>query len=82
MPRKDGFEATLEIRKLEQVGPEGRQAFISALTANIVVEDRQRCFDVGMDAYLNKPINRAELAKTLIRAHDAVAGTLVDGLLV
>jgi PAS domain S-box-containing protein len=68
MPRKDGFEATLEIREIERITLPRKQAFISALTANIVSEDQQRCFNVGMDAYLNKPIKLATLAKTLMQA--------------
>ncbi|MEO8205615.1 MAG: response regulator [Chthoniobacterales bacterium] len=65
MPRKDGFEATSEIRKIELQDSSLPPVFISALTANTVTEDRQRCFDEGMDAYLSKPVNLAQIAKTL-----------------
>ncbi|MEO8207359.1 MAG: PAS domain S-box protein, partial [Chthoniobacterales bacterium] len=70
MPEKDGFEAAVEIRKMEQDAATGTHAFISALTANTGAEDRKRCFDVGMDAYLSKPINRTQLAETLVQASD------------
>jgi PAS domain S-box-containing protein len=70
MPRKGGLEATVEIRALENATPGGKRAFISALTANIVAEDRRECFEVGMDAHLNKPIKRALLAKVLEQAGD------------
>ena len=68
MPRKNGFEATTEIREIERSTAPGPQVFISALTANIVAEDQQRCFDLGMDAFLNKPIKRTLLAKVLAQA--------------
>lgn len=70
MPRKDGLQATIEIRSVEESEASGR-AFISALTANIVAEDRQRCFEVGMDSYLNKPIKRMVLAGALANARSA-----------
>jgi PAS domain S-box-containing protein len=68
MPRKDGLQATQEIRTLERAASSDDHIFISALTANIVAENRQQCFDVGMDAYLNKPIKCALLARTLEQA--------------
>lgn len=67
MPRMDGLQATRAIRALEGAAPDER-AFISALTANIVAEDRQQCFEVGMDFYMNKPIKRAVLARALAGA--------------
>ncbi|CAN5819869.1 hypothetical protein BH09VER1_BH09VER1_46970 [soil metagenome] len=55
MPVMDGLEATRNIRAMEQ-SRSLRPAYISALTANILPEDQQRCFDAGMNAYLNKPV--------------------------
>ena len=49
-----------ECRKAEE---DARQ-----LTANIVPADRQRCFDAGMNSYLNKPVKMAALASLLIEA--------------
>jgi len=71
MPRKDGPEATEEIRNLENAIPGGNHAFISALTANILDETRTQCRAAGMDDYLSKPIKLALLAKTLVQASDA-----------
>jgi len=68
MPRKDGIQAALEIRESEGKTAPGRRAFIAALTANTSDEIRQQCFDVGMDAYMNKPIKPALLAKVLVQA--------------
>ena len=70
MPRKDGIQATIEIRALEDSTPGGRRAFISALTANILVANRRQCFEVGMDGYLNKPLKRILLAMTFKRASE------------
>jgi CheY-like chemotaxis protein len=68
MPRKDGLQATLEIREIENGTPRDGRAYIAALTANIVAEDRQRCQIVGMDNYMNKPIKRELLANILALA--------------
>jgi signal transduction histidine kinase/DNA-binding response OmpR family regulator len=70
MPGMDGIEATEKIRGLEKSDPEHRPAFISVLTANIISDDRERCFDAGMDGYLNKPLQQAALAATLIEASE------------
>lgn len=32
-----------------------------ALTANVLDEDRRRCFEVGMDAFTGKPVKQSEL---------------------
>ncbi|EGU31244.1 Signal transduction histidine kinase [Vibrio ichthyoenteri ATCC 700023] len=53
MPIMDGFEATVQLRKLEQ-GYQHRTPII-ALTASVIDDDIQRCFDVGMDDYIAKP---------------------------
>jgi signal transduction histidine kinase/CheY-like chemotaxis protein len=61
MPRLDGYEATMEIRRREN----GTHIPIIAMTASALFSDRDRCMDVGMDEYLTKPINRDVLAATL-----------------
>jgi len=71
MPRKDGLQATREIRLLEQETPAEKPCFITALTANILAENSRNCETAGMDCYLNKPIKRAVLARTLRNASDA-----------
>lgn len=62
MPVLDGYEATRRIREL---GDWGRGVPIVALTANAFPEDRQRCFDAGMNAHLAKPIRFETLRDTL-----------------
>ena len=61
MPEVDGFEATRRIRAGEGDG----HLPIVALTASVSPEDRRRCIEAGMDAFLSKPVNIAELARVL-----------------
>ena len=65
MPVMDGYEATMRIRKL----PNRIRANIPiiALTANAFPEDRERATEVGMDAFLAKPITSARLLKSLVK---------------
>ena len=64
MPVCDGLEATRVIRITE--AQEGRPRVpIYALTANVMSEDRQSCFDAGMDGFLAKPIPISTL-KTIL----------------
>lgn len=67
MPEMDGIAATRRIRSLEESDGETK-CFISALTANIVPEDRDRCFAAGMNSYLNKPIKKDQLVQLLVEA--------------
>ncbi|MGO4380792.1 response regulator [Pseudoduganella sp. RAF53_2] len=67
MPGKDGFEATAEIRKHEQLQGRARQLPIVAITANALQGDRERCLAAGMDDYLSKPFSQQSLAATLGR---------------
>ena len=45
----------------------GRHVVIIAMTANALLDDRQRCLQVGMDDYISKPIHPQELKETLQR---------------
>jgi PAS domain S-box-containing protein len=68
MPRKDGMQATLEIREIEDALPDGCRAFVAALTANVLPESRRQCLGAGMDDYVHKPIKREQLGRTLQQA--------------
>jgi CheY-like chemotaxis protein len=59
MPIMDGVEATKAIRRLEQ-GSEVRVPIVS-LTAGVFKEERARCQDAGMDAFLEKPLKLEQL---------------------
>jgi CheY-like chemotaxis protein len=68
MPEMDGFEATRRIREQEAAAPEpGRHVPIIAMTANALVDDRERCMAAGMDDYLPKPFRRQALHALLGR---------------
>lgn len=62
LPEMDGYQATKEIRHLSISWP---QPTIVALTASALSEERERCLDAGMNAFLSKPIQLDELVNTL-----------------
>lgn len=62
MPVMDGLEATRRIRELPEPYCGIR---IVALTASVLVEDVQLCYDAGMDDFLRKPIIKKDLADKL-----------------
>lgn len=66
MPKMNGYEATTEIRKLSANIP------IVALTAYAYASDVQKGHDVGMNAYMSKPINAKQLREmisSMMRKH-------------
>ena len=65
MPEMDGFEATAIIREQEKAG--GKHVPIIAMTAHAMVGDRERCLAAGMDDYVSKPINTADLFAAIER---------------
>lgn|GEM_PF-488830 len=62
MPEMSGVDSTRAIRQL----PGYSLTPIIAMTANAFNEDRQACFDAGMNAHLSKPVTPEELYKTLL----------------
>jgi CheY-like chemotaxis protein/HPt (histidine-containing phosphotransfer) domain-containing protein len=65
MPKMSGLEATAAIRQREQVT--GAHLPIIALTANAMKGDRENCLAAGMDDYIPKPIQFAELFSAIER---------------
>ena len=57
MPIKDGLQATIEIKQMDNY----REVPIIALTANVLEEDKKSCLDVGMCDFIGKPISLAQL---------------------
>ncbi|MGL4555452.1 MAG: ATP-binding protein [Gemmataceae bacterium] len=63
LPEMDGLEATQRI--LGAAKEAGRPALIVGLTAHASDEDRRRCLEAGMVAYLAKPVQPGELLLAL-----------------
>src|SRR5690606_4551493 len=59
MPTMDGLQATAAIREMDD--PQKSQVPIIAMTAHARRQDRLRCREAGMDAYLSKPIDLQRL---------------------
>jgi CheY-like chemotaxis protein len=64
MPEIDGYQATQLIRAAE---PDGSHIPIIALTAHTMRGDRERCLASGMDDYLSKPLQSANMDLVLRR---------------
>ena len=63
MPIMDGYEATRQIRALENPALAGIP--ILAMTANAFEEDKKNALDCGMNGFLSKPIIMEELVHEL-----------------
>jgi len=73
MPVVDGYEATRQIRSREKES--GKHIPIVALTAHAMKGADAQCTAAGMDDYLSKPIDRAQLEATLDRWLNGSAST-------
>jgi PAS domain S-box-containing protein len=63
MPGTDGYELMRQVRAL----PIARRIPSVALTAHASADVRIKAFQAGFDAYLTKPIDRAELVAVVVR---------------
>jgi len=65
MPRADGIETSLELRRRYV---DGEKPNIIALTANATANDREKCQQAGMVSHIAKPILPNDLATALMSA--------------
>lgn len=58
MPIMNGYEATRQIRKLN----DNKSGIpIIAMTANVMKQEIDKCFESGMDEYISKPFETSDL---------------------
>lgn len=67
MPIMDGIETCRQLRSVEKT-----RMPIVALTANALERERERCLEVGMNAFLTKPTTVKLLRETLYKVTHAV----------
>ena len=61
MPVMSGYEATREIRKEARF----KELPILAMTAGVLVQDREKAFEAGMNDHISKPIDFSEIFNKL-----------------
>ena len=66
MPEMDGFSASRAFRAYEE-GKDVARTPIVAVTANAMRGERDRCVNSGMDDFLTKPVEKADLVSMLVR---------------
>ncbi|MFO7862381.1 MAG: ATP-binding protein [Salinivirgaceae bacterium] len=70
MPEKDGYETTTIIRNSEKPY---KNIPIIAVTAAAIKGEKERCFNEGMNAYISKPYDPAELIEKISKVLDTRA---------
>jgi CheY-like chemotaxis protein len=63
MPILNGYDATLEIKKINECS----HIPIIALTAGVLNGEKERCLEHGMSDYIAKPIVQSELEETVFK---------------
>ena len=76
MPIMDGYEATQTIRKHIQY----KDLPIVAMTANVMAQDLAKCWQMGMDDHVGKPINPQKLYATLNKWIKPKKGSTIETL--
>ena len=61
LPALDGWQATQQLKTTVQT----RSIPVIALTAHTIAGDRQKCLEVGCDAYVAKPIDFPQLLEKI-----------------
>lgn len=67
MPGMDGYETA---RRIRQRWNDPERPRLIAMTANALSGDREKCLEAGMDDYISKPVEIADLQKALERSGD------------
>lgn len=65
MPEMDGYETTKYIR--EKMPDAVKNIPIMAMTANVLKEEIENCFDSGMNSYIAKPFDPEDLLNKIIK---------------
>jgi len=63
MPIKNGYESTIEIRKIKKIN----NLPIIALTAGILLGEKEKCIEAGMDDFISKPIIESEFEQKVFQ---------------
>jgi CheY-like chemotaxis protein len=66
MPEMDGYEASTSIRNGD-LGDEFKDIPIIAITADIMESTKKRVFEIGIDSYLSKPIEKTLLFEEIYK---------------
>ncbi|MEM1224030.1 MAG: response regulator, partial [Verrucomicrobiota bacterium] len=75
MPEMDGYEATRENRKYEDLTG-SRPNYIVAMTAHAMKGDAEKCFQNGMNEYISKPFRAEDLKQVMNLACEQKSGRL------
>lgn len=74
MPNEDGYEFIRKFRTLHR--PKGPEVPVVALTAFGSSQDRDRALAAGFDRHLAKPIDPAELVRTIVKTRAEKIGSI------
>lgn len=75
MPELDGFSTTLQIREKYQ---NPHFPFIIAVTASIMTEDHTKCYKVGINSIITKPITMESLQNEISKVLQQKSPPLID----
>lgn len=65
LPEMNGYEITHEIRRLEKEKGVENPIPIIAITANVLDNDREKCFKAGMNEFMTKPFTTEQLVEKI-----------------
>ena len=65
LPEMNGYEITREIRRIEKEKGSENPIPIIAITANVLDNDREKCFEAGMNEFMTKPFTTDQLVEKI-----------------